>query len=267
MMLMNASIPLLLPRQAAPAWTPRTFVLVLTLLQSIVAAINLPAAEAADQTGKKAPPFENDIKAFEASDKTNPPPAGAILFIGSSSIRLWKTLAADFPNHQVINRGFGGSQIIDSINYAERIVFPYRPKQIVFYAGGNDINGGKNPERVLQDFQSFVKKVHSALPDTRIAYISIAGNPARWSQIERVRSANRQIEAFTRSDNRLRFIDIHSHMLGPDGFPKPEIFVSDRLHMNGEGYKIWTGIVGPYLDGWPSRPTPRTTAEANRTAQ
>jgi lysophospholipase L1-like esterase len=151
----------------------------------------------------------------------------------------------------VLNRGFGGSQVIDSVNYAERIVLPYQPKQIVFYAGGNDINAGKKPERVLQDFQAFVKKVHAALPETRIAYISIAGNPARWSQIERVRSANRQIEAFTKTDPRLRFVETHSPMLGSDGFPKPEIFVSDRLHMNAQGYKIWTGIVGPYLDGWP----------------
>ena len=251
-MLMNASL-LSFRRQAASTRNGCALVIVLTLLQLIAGATRIPAADAA---GKKPLPFENDIKAFEASDKTNPPPSGAILFIGSSSIRLWKTIAADFPKHQVLNRGFGGSQIIDSINYAERIVLPYRPKQIVFYAGGNDINAGKTPERVLLDFQSFVKKVQAALPDTRIAYISIAGNPARWSQIERVRSANRQIEAFTQSDDRLRFIDTHTHMLGPDGFPKPEIFVSDRLHMNAEGYKIWTGIVGPYLDGWPARRTP-----------
>ena len=227
----------------------RPLVFLLALFPLWVGTAPLPAAEKATT-----PPlaFEKDIQAFEAADKTNPPPAGAILFIGSSSIRLWKTLAEDFPKQQVINRGFGGSQVIDSVNHADRIVLPYRPKQIVFYAGGNDINAGKTPERVLQDFQAFVKKVHAALPETRIAYISIAGNPARWSQIERVRSANRQIEAFTKSDNRLRFIDTHSKMLGPDGFPKPQIFVSDRLHMNAEGYKIWTDIVGPYLDGWPA---------------
>ena len=109
-------------------------------------------------------PFEAEIKAFEAGDKTNPPPKEAILFIGSSSIRLWKTMAQDFPRHKVINRGFGGSQIIDSVNYAERIVIPYHPKQIVLYAGGNDINAGKSPEQVFGDFKSFVQKVQAAVP-------------------------------------------------------------------------------------------------------
>ena len=109
--------------------------------------------------------------------KINHPPKGAILFIGSSSIRLWKTLARDFPEHKVINRGFGGSQIIDSVRFAERVVLPYQPKRIVFYAGGNDINAGKAPEEVCADFKAFVEKVRGALPETRIAYISIAPNP------------------------------------------------------------------------------------------
>ena len=225
----------------------RAPILLLALAAWIMA---LPASAPAQTAAKTSLPFENEIKAFEASDRTNPPPKDVILFIGSSSIRLWNTLADDFPKHRVINRGFGGSQIIDSINYAERIVLPYRPKQIMFYAGGNDINAGKSPEQVLADFQTFVKKVHAALPETRIAYISIAGNPARWSQIERVRTANERIETFTKSDSRLHYINTHSDMLGPDGFPKQNIFISDRLHMNAEGYKIWTGIVGPYLDGW-----------------
>src|SRR5213083_239756 len=113
--------------------------------------------------------FHDEIEAFARSDRTNPPPQGAVLFIGSSSIRLWKTLAEDFPRHQVINRGFGGSQIIDSVNYAERIVLPYKPRLIVLYAGGNDLNDGKPPQQVFADYQAFVTKVHARLPDTRIA--------------------------------------------------------------------------------------------------
>ena len=195
----------------------------------------------------KSTPFESEIKAFEASDKTNPPPQGAILFIGSSSIRLWKTLAKDFPQHQVINRGFGGSQIIDSVNYAERIVVPYAPKQIIFYAGGNDINAGKDPEQVFSDFKAFVEKVERALPHTSIAYISIAPNPARWAQVEKVRATNKLIEDYTRKDSRLTFINAFPKMLGEDGQPRPEIFGPDRLHMNAKGYELWTSIVGSYL--------------------
>lgn len=192
-------------------------------------------------------PFAKEINAFTATDATNPPPRGAILFVGSSSIRLWKTLASDFPDQRVINRGFGGSQIIDSVNYASRIVLPYKPRQIVMYAGGNDINAGKQPEQVFADFKSFVGKVHATLPGTRIAYISIAPNPARWAQVEKVRAANRLIEDFVRQDARLTFINAFPLMLGADGLPRPDVFVSDRLHMNANGYEIWKGVVGPAL--------------------
>ena len=213
-----------------------------------IPAQTTPAPRAATTN---AAPFEKEILAFEASDKTNPPPAGATLFIGSSSIRLWTTLAEDFPKHRVMNRGFGGSQLIDSVRYAKRIVLPYKPRLVVLYAGGNDINGGKTPEQVAADYRAFVKTVHNALPATRIAYISIAPNPARWAQVDRVRAANSLIEAHTRTDERLAFIDVFPKMLGEDGQPRPEIFVADRLHMNPKGYELWRGSVGPILDRWP----------------
>jgi len=204
---------------------------------------------AAGQTKAQAKlPFENEILAFEASDRTNPPPRDAILFIGSSSIRLWKTLAGDFPTHKVINRGFGGSQIIDSVNYAARIVVPYRPRQIVLYAGGNDINAGKSPDQVFADYKAFVAKVHSDLPKTRITYISIAPNPARWAQVEKVKVANQLIAEHVKTDSRLGFINVFPEMLAPDGQPKPDIYVEDRLHMNAKGYELWTSIVEKYLE-------------------
>jgi lysophospholipase L1-like esterase len=193
-------------------------------------------------------PFAKDINAFTQGDLTNPPPKNAILFIGSSSIRLWKSLAQDFPRHRVINRGFGGSQIIDSVNYADRIVLPYRPKRIVMYAGGNDINAGKSPRQIFADFQAFVRKVHAALPKTEIAYISIAPNPARWAQVDKVREANALISDYTRQQRGLSFINVFPHMLGPDGMPLPDIYVADRLHMNAKGYELWKRIVGAHLD-------------------
>jgi len=191
--------------------------------------------------------WEKEIAAFEAQDKTNPPPKGAILFIGSSSIRLWKTLAEDFPDLKVINRGFGGSEIADSVHFLDRMVIPYEPKRIVMYAGGNDINANKTPEQVARDFRAFVAKVHAKLPETKIAYISIAGNPARWAQVERVKRANELIREFTTTDKRLQFIDVFPHMLGEDGKPLPDIFVEDRLHMNEKGYAIWKRVVGASL--------------------
>ncbi|HWN93423.1 MAG TPA: SGNH/GDSL hydrolase family protein [Methylomirabilota bacterium] len=191
--------------------------------------------------------FEKDILAFEASDKTNPPPKQAVLFIGSSSIRMWKTLAQDFPEYRVINRGFGGSQIADSVRYAHRIVIPYEPRVIVFYAGGNDINSGKSAEIVFDDFKHFVSKVREQLPRTKIVYISVAPNPARWAQMDRVREANRLIRNYAANETGLSFIDVHPHMLGEDGQPQPDIYLPDRLHMNEKGYAIWKRIVGEHL--------------------
>jgi lysophospholipase L1-like esterase len=214
------------------------------LLAVLSAALSSPAFS---QEKSKSSPFESEIKAFEASDRTNPPPQEGILFIGSSSIRLWKTLARDFPGRNVINRGFGGSQIIDSVQFADRVVLPYQPKQIILYAGGNDINAGKTPEEVFADFKAFVGKVQARLPATDIAYVSIAPNPARWAQVEKVKAANRLIEAFTAMNRKLTFINVFPRMLAEDGQPRPEIYAPDRLHMNAKGYELWVSIIKPYL--------------------
>jgi lysophospholipase L1-like esterase len=191
--------------------------------------------------------WEAEIRAMEAADAAAPPAKGGIVFIGSSSIRLWKTLADDFPGLPVVNRGFGGSQMADSTFFAPRILLPLEPRLVVVYSGGNDINAGRTAAEVEAAFRAFVARVHETLPAARIAYISIAGNPARWAQVDRVRDANARIAALARTDPRLAFIDVFPHMLGADGLPRPEIFVADRLHMNAEGYKIWTRVVGPYL--------------------
>ncbi len=191
--------------------------------------------------------WEKDIQAFEAMDRANPPPAHAILFLGSSSIRLWKTLAQDFPGKKVINRGFGGSQICDSVAFADRIAVPYRPRLIVFYAGGNDLNAGKAPEQVLADFKAFAEKIHARLPRTKIAFISSAPNPARWAQIEKVQTLNRLIADYIKRSRKLAYIDVHTRMLGADGQPLPDIYAADKLHLNPQGYALWTSVVGPYL--------------------
>ena len=191
--------------------------------------------------------WEKAILAFEAADKKSPPPQGAVLFIGSSGIALWKTLAQDFPEHKVINRGFGGSQIADSVYYADRIVIPYRPRLIVLRAGSNDIHAGKTPEQVLADFTAFVEKVRAKLPDTRIAFMTINPSPARWKNVEREKKANRLIQEYVAAHKNLDYIDSFSPMLGPDGKPRDELYVKDRLHCNAAGYKLWTEIVRPHL--------------------
>jgi hypothetical protein len=216
-------------------------VVALRLLLALLFVVQ--AARAADPQR-----FAADIAAFERADQTNPPPKNAILFVGSSSIVKWKTLAQDFPNHQVINRGFGGSHLSDCVFYFDRIVAPYQPRTIVLYAGSNDINAGKTPEAVFEDFKAFVEKVRATLPGARLDYISIGVSPSRWHELQEVKEANRLIQDYIRPDARLGFIDVVPAMLGPDGLPKPDIYVSDRLHMNANGYRIWRSIVAPYLD-------------------
>lgn len=191
--------------------------------------------------------WQKEIAGIEARYVEKPAPQAPIVFIGSSSIRRWGTLAADFPDKPVLNHGFGGSEVFDSVNYVHRLVLPFRPKQIVMYAGGNDLNAGKTPERVFADFQAFVARVHARLPKTKICYISSAPNPKRWAQIKEVRTLNALIQAFCARDDRLQYLDVHPVMLAPNGEPKPDIFVEDRLHMNAKGYELWKSVVGPIL--------------------
>jgi lysophospholipase L1-like esterase len=210
------------------------------------------SAFAVDAPKKSTPPpgperWEKDIAAYEAKDKANPPEKGGIVFVGSSSVRLWTTLGEDFPHHRVLNRGFGGSQISDSVHFAHRIVIPYAPRMVVMYAGGNDINAKKTPAAVFGDFQAFVKKVRAALPDTEIAFISVAPNPKRWAQIEEVKALNKMVADYCAATPKLKFIDVFPHMLGPDGLPKPDIYRDDKLHMVDKGYRIWADLVGKHL--------------------
>jgi len=214
-----------------------------------LAVLVLTAPLAAAQTGTRADPgrWEKDIRAFEATDAVTPSPKSGIVFIGSSGIRMWTSLATDFPGMPVINRGFGGSQLPEVTAYVDRIVTPYQPRQVIVYCGGNDINAGRTAGDVLADFQSLVRAIHAARPVVRIAYISIAPNPARWAQIDAVKAANHAVRDWIATDPRLTFIDVYAAMLGPDGRPKPDIFVADGLHMNAKGYAIWRAIVGPHL--------------------
>jgi lysophospholipase L1-like esterase len=191
--------------------------------------------------------WQKEIRAFAKQDAQKAPPMQPIVFTGSSSIRKWQTLATDFPTLPVMNRGFGGSEMADSVSYAPLTVIQYQPRLVVVYAGSNDISAGKTPQRVLADFKAFVAHVQAALPECRISYISNAPNPKRWSLVSKMREASQLIEVFTKTDKRLQFINVHPHMIGPDGKPKPDIFAADQLHMNAKGYAIWTGVVGPYL--------------------
>ena len=196
----------------------------------------------------KANKLEKDIAAFEAQDKAAPPPENGIVFVGSSTMRMWKTAEA-FPDLQVINRGFGGSQIADAVQYADRIILPYKPRIVVVFAGGNDINAGKTPGQVADDFKALVAKIHGALPKAKVYYISLFPNVKRKAQEPSCMKVNELIRTFTTSDERLGYIDTASAMRAADGGPRPELLLEDGLHMNPDGYKLWNGIVGAVLRG------------------
>lgn len=189
------------------------------------------------------------ISRIEAHDRRCPPPTHPIVFTGSSSITFWKTLKQDMAPLVAINRGFGGSRIHQVAHYVPRIVVPYRPRAVVLFAGTNDIAGPKpkTAAEVLDGYQAFVKAVHAALPDIPIYYVSITPTPSRWKLWPTVQEANRLICEQTKTDPRLRFIDLTPAILGPDGKPDRSLFRIDRLHPNRNGYHVWTKIIKPRL--------------------
>jgi len=219
-------------------------------------AATRPQARTTPATSSPSVPFESDIRAFEAADATSPPAPGSVVFVGSSSIRLWKTLASDFPDlpAPVLNRGFGGSQVADSVRYADRIVLPYRPSAVVLYAGDNDLAAGKSPQQVASDARAFASKVHAAQPDTPILFIAIKPSIARRHLLDQVREANGLVKEFADEDEHVDYVDVFTPMLTPEGEPRGELLVADKLHMNADGYKLWTEILRPHLDRALARP-------------
>ena len=182
--------------------------------------------------------WEKSIAAFEEADRASSPPKGAVLFVGASTITLWKTLARDFPDHKIINRGFGGSEIVDTTHFAERIIFPYEPKMIILRCGSNDIANGKRPEDVLDAFRGFVGKVREKLPKTEIVFMSLNAIPSRWGQKDKDDAANKLLRAAIEKMPQVRFLDISDMVLTPEGQSRTELFGPDRLHFNEAGYKL-----------------------------
>jgi CubicO group peptidase (beta-lactamase class C family)/lysophospholipase L1-like esterase len=191
--------------------------------------------------------WEREIAAYEAADRANPPPKGAIVFTGASTIKLWTTLAADFPDHKVINRGFGGSEVRDATHFADRIVFPYEPRQIFLRAGSNDIHLGRTPEQVAADFAEFVHKVCGRLPRAEVLFVSTNPIPSRWSETDKYRDLNERIRKLATGLPRVGFVDVFDVSLDRDGQVRNDLFLADRLHFNAAGNKLFADRIRPYL--------------------
>ena len=191
--------------------------------------------------------WEKEISAYEAKDKTAMPEKGGAVFTGSSTIGRWKTLSQDFPGVNVINRGFGGSEIVDATHFADRIIVPYAPKQVFLRAGGNDIHAGKSAEQVFKDFQDFATTVREKLPDAEIVFISLSPAPSRWAERDENKKLNDMVKQYCADGKNLKYVETYDMTLTPDGKAREELFVADRLHFNAEGYKLLTERVKPFL--------------------
>jgi len=192
--------------------------------------------------------FEKDIAAFESSAATNPPPQGAVLFVGGSSIRLWNTLHEDFPRTVLIQRGFGGAKIADVTYYLDRVITPCHPQRIFVYAGDNDIGGNLSPTEVLEQFKQFHKLLRKRLPKVEVFYIAIKPSTARLKHLARAGQANDLIRHFALTQPRLHYVDIFGPMLDVDGNPRNELFAADKLHLNRQGYQLWVSQIRPWLE-------------------
>jgi lysophospholipase L1-like esterase len=212
--------------------------------------------------------WRDSLDAFAAADQAHAPKPGGVLFVGSSSIRLWDDLETEFDKLPVVvKRGFGGSRMSDCTKYLERLVVPYKPKLVIVYAGDNDLAEGATPADVMKSFAAFVQGVREELPNTRIAYLSIKPSPLRESLMPAIRETNALIAAFSTTQPNLDYIDIYSKMLGPDGHPRAELFREDHLHLNHDGYALWKAAISSHLAMPPQPPTLRSAAVSGSALQ
>lgn len=193
------------------------------------------------------PPFWDDVQTIRLYDKIYNPPQHPILFIGSSSIRLWVDFTKTFKDYTVLNRGIGGAITSDVDRYLDDIVFPYAPKQVVLYVGENDLIKSPNAETVFADFKKLYSHLRAKLPVTPLLYIAIKGSPSRIQYQEKAKKANQLISQYLKGEKNTVFVDVYQPMLDKKGDMQPVLFKEDMLHMNGKGYAIWNKLLIPFL--------------------
>jgi len=196
------------------------------------------------------PPFWNEIKEFKRQDSISAPPQNAILFIGSSSFRIWKTVQRDFPEYTIINRGFGGSTFLDVIRYADDIITPYHPKQVVIYCGDNDLafSEAVTASVVMERFEKLFAFIRTENEKANIVFVSIKPSPSRQYLMPKIVKANALIASFINEQKNAAYIDVYDKMLNDKGEPVKDLFLIDMLHMNEKGYAIWKNAIKPYLE-------------------
>jgi lysophospholipase L1-like esterase len=206
-------------------------------------------AGAGERTDGMAPPsrWAHAMRDFATMDRMKPPRPGAVVFVGSSSVRLWNGLEGQFGNTVVLKRGFGGARLSDCIENFEQLVVKYRPRLVLLYAGDNDLADGNPPREVLRRFVAFAERIQQRLPSARLAFISIKPSPARQELLQQARVANRLIASYVRGRPGLAYVDVFDAMLGSDGLPRRELFAPDGLHLNADGYALWRSALAPLV--------------------
>lgn len=192
--------------------------------------------------------FANDIAAYEKHDRDAPPPAGAIVCVGSSSMLAWHDrIQRDLAPLTLIPRGFGGSTMNDLLVYLDRIVLIYNPRAVVLYEGDNDLASGVKPQAIHATFRQIVARIHHKLPQTRIYVLSIKPSESRWPLWPQARETNALLERESKRDPLLTYIDVATPLLDETGHPAPQCFRDDKLHLNAQGYDRWRDAVRPVL--------------------
>lgn len=217
------------------------------LLKKLVLSTSLLLLLSPKSFSQDKPAFWNDVQIIKNYDHIYNPPKSPILFIGSSSIRLWVDFNKTFGNYTVLNRAIGGAVTKDVDRYLEDIVFPYQPKQVVIYVGENDLIKAQNGEEVFQDFKKLYTDLRTKLPVTPMVYISIKASPSRAQYLDKAKRVNELVQQFLKTEKNTVFIDVYKPMLDKKGQMRPELFKEDMLHMNAQGYQIWNKLLIPYL--------------------
>ncbi len=187
--------------------------------------------------------YEEEVRQLERKVTNKPPLTGRTVFYGSSSIRLWSSLAADFPEKKTLNLGFGGSTLAACTWFFERLVVPAKPSSIVFYAGDNDLSDNRHPEEVYLFFCTLVDKVEQHLPGTPLIYLAIKPSPARWAIVDRIHYTNKIISEKIQELSHCQFVDLYTPMLNNHGLPRRELYEADGLHLNPKGYALWRDVL------------------------
>jgi lysophospholipase L1-like esterase len=191
--------------------------------------------------------FEEEIKAYETADQAQMPPKGGVVFVGSSSIRMWATLAQDFAPLPVLNRGFGGCTTPEMLHYSDRIVYKYEPSVVVYYCGDNDLATDTPPQVVFQNFKKYIGETEKRLPNATLVFISAKPSPQRWHLWKNYQQFNGMVAQFAQNRPNLRFVDVSASLLGADGQPDSTLFTEDKLHLSASGYAKWTAVLKPVV--------------------